>query len=146
MAKYVLVKSLMAVAWVLSVNSTSIPCSTVPRCNKPGNTRALDLLSHDDAARVQVVVQGAAFAQKFGTEDQIVGTQGLACFSGEAHGHNGLNQHHRVWVGAHYAANNWLDALGVEVGGLGVIVGGLDDEHEVCAIVSLALVQRVPES
>jgi hypothetical protein len=87
------------------------------------------LLAHHNATGVQVVVQGFAFAQKFGAKKQVGRAQSLGRFGGVAHGHNAFDHHHRLGVDGHHVFNHCLNALCFEEVGDGVVVGrgGNDD-------------------
>ena len=108
--------------------------------------------THDDAAGVKVVVQRSAFAQELGAEDDVGDcfvatllamtaaglwiasprTQCLFEFGGVAHRHGGFDDHHRMRVDRQHTIDHRLDASGVEVVGLGVVVGGGGDDDVVC--------------
>ncbi len=98
-------------------------------------------LAHHDATGVEVVVQGFAFAQELGAEHELRGAQRLPCAYRVAHRHGGLDDHDRLRVDGHDLAHHRFDGLGVEGVGVGVVVGGRGDEHEVGALVSVARVE-----
>ena len=54
--------------------------------------------SHDDAARVEVVVESLAFAQEFGCEDDVVAVHLLAHIFGVAHWDGALDNHDGIRV------------------------------------------------
>ena len=109
---------------------------------------AVGALADDDAAGVQVVVQGLAFAQEFGAEDEMYGyaagfaLQRFLHLVGEAHGHGGLDDHGCGGLDGQHAADDGLDAVGVEVVGDRVVVGGGGDDDEVGAAEGVLRVER----
>ena len=109
---------------------------------------ALADLTHHDAAGVQVVIQGAAFAQKLGAEDDVgawvaaLRLQRRHQFGGVAHGHGAFDDHHRLGGNSHHVLHHRLDGAGVEVVGFYVVVGGGGDDDKVGASVGVCLVQR----
>ena len=100
------------------------------------------LFAHDDAAGVQVVVQGLAFAQEFGAEDKLVGMELRARCGGKAHRYGGLDDHDRLRGDLQHAADDGFDAGGVEGVGDRVGVGGGGNDDEVGAFIGPARVER----
>src|SRR5690606_27739234 len=91
-------------------------------------------VAHDDARGVQVVVQGAALAQELGGEqDARAGVLGAQPF-GEADGDGGLDDDDRLGGVGQDVGGDGLDGGGVEEVGLGVVVGGGGDDHDLGAV------------
>jgi hypothetical protein len=107
--------------------------------------RAFRLLADDDARGMQVVVEGPALAQEFGREDQVLAVELRLQLGGVAHRHGGLEDHGRPGVEGQDIADHRLDGPGVEVVGLGVVVGGGGDDHILGPGVGLGLVEGGPE-
>ena len=58
--------------------------------------------AHDDAARVEVVVEGLAFAKEFGCEDDVVAVHLLADVLGVAHWDGALDNHDGIGIHLFY--------------------------------------------
>ncbi len=102
----------------------------------------LGALTHDDARRVQVVIQRPAFAQKLGREHQIVATESLPQRFGIAHGNGGLDHHDGRRIDGHHILDHRLNRTGVEVMGIGIVIGRRRYDDEIRPLISLMLVQR----
>ena len=99
--------------------------------------------AHDDAAGVEVVVEGLALAEKLGREEEVevlaleVGIeeelQGVALVerAGVTHGDGALDDHHGVGVDAEDEVDDVLDVVGVEEVFDGVVVCRRGDDDEV---------------
>jgi len=105
-------------------------------------TLVVQVGSDDDAAWVQVVVQGLALTQELRTEDDVPGTGPLANRLGVADRDCGLDHHDRVRVDLHDQIDHGLHRGGVEEVLPAVIVRGRSDDHEVRVRVCLLPVQR----
>ena len=93
-------------------------------------------VADDDAARVEVVVEGLALAQELGGEEEVKLLHALARVAeveaaGVAHGDGRFDDHHGVGVDGQHEVDDFLDVGGVEVVLHGVVVGGGGDHHEV---------------
>ena len=62
--------------------------------------------SHDDAARVEVVVEGLAFAKEFWGEDNVVAVHLLADVLGVAHWDGALDNHDGIGIHLFYEFNH----------------------------------------
>jgi len=103
------------------------------------------LFADDDAAGVQVVVEGLAFTQEFGGEDEVLCAEGCAGADGIADRDGGFDDHHRLWVDGDDVTDHRLDGLSVEVIGLGVVVCRRGDDDVVRADVGLLFIERCVE-
>ncbi len=99
------------------------------------------MLADDDPRRVQVIVERPALAQELRREEQVLGAEASAGLRGVTHRHGGLDHHHRARIDRHHVLDHRLDARGIEGVGLGVVVGGGRDHHEVGLAVGGLLVQ-----
>ena len=93
--------------------------------------RVVRVGAHDDAARVQVVVQGLALAQELRAEDDVPAAGPLADRPGVADRDGGLDHHDRVRVDPHDQVDHGLHRGRVEEVLLAVVVCGRRDDHEV---------------
>ena len=86
--------------------------------------------SHDDARGIEVVVEGFAFAEKFGGEEEVAAVEALAQLRGVAYGDGALDDDDGVLVDVHHFAHHTFDGRGVEEVALHVVVrrGGDDDK------------------
>ena len=91
---------------------------------------------------MQVVIERAAFAQKLRREDQIVAVELSSGFAGVADRDGGLDDHHRARIDGQHVFDHCFDRAGVEVVGLGIVVGRGGDDDVIGAGVSLLLIQR----
>lgn len=96
----------------------------------------------DDARWVQVVVQGTAFAQKFGREDEVVAFKLRTCFNGIANRYGGFDDHHRLRINAHDILNNGLNRTCVEVVGFGIVISRRSDNDIICPCVGFVFIER----
>ena len=106
---------------------------------------ALGAFTHDDARRVQVVIEGPAFTQELGREDKILRTHGFASFDGITHGDGRLDDHGGIRINRHNVTYHRLNGFGIEVVGFRVIVGRGSDNDVVRPFVSVLLIERGPE-
>lgn len=90
---------------------------------------------------MEVVVEGAAFAQEFGGEEEVVGAQGGADTGGVADRDGGFDHHDGLGVDGDDVADHGLDGGGVEVVGFGVVVGGGGDDDVVGVVVGVVCVE-----
>ena len=104
-------------------------------------TIVVQIGADDDAARIQVVVQGLALAQELRAEDDVPGTGPLADRLGVADRDGGLDHHDRVRVHLHDQVDHGLHRGGVKEVLLAVIVRGCRDDHEVRVRVRLLSIQ-----
>ena len=93
-------------------------------------------VADDDAARVEVVVEGLALAEELGGEEEVELLHALARVAeveaaGVAHGDGRFDDHHGVGVDGQHEVDDFLDVGGVEVVLHGVVVGGGGDHDEV---------------
>src|SRR3569623_813347 len=100
------------------------------------------LFADDDAAGVQAVVERPTFAQEFWGEDEVLRTEGLLRTLGVADRNGGLDDHHRSRIDGHDVPDDRFDGLGIEVVGLGVVVGGGGGDDVVGADVGFLFVER----
>lgn len=105
-------------------------------------TPVVQIGTDDNAARIQVVVQGLALTQELRTEDDVPGTGPLANRLGVSDRDGGLDHHNRVRVHLHDQIDHGLHRGGVEEILLAVIVRGRRDDHKVRVRVCLLPVQR----
>ena len=94
---------------------------------------------------MQVIVQRTAFTQELRREEDIVGTQ--LFFNGvrKTNGDGGLNDHYRIWINCNHVADHRLDAGGVEIVGLRIVVSWCRDDNVVRVAVSIILIGRCTE-
>ena len=107
-----------------------------------------------DAGRVEIVVEGLAFAEKLRGEEQVelfalemrVGEELEGILDIEAtcvtHWDCGLYHHHRVRVDAQHQVNHVLYAVSVEVVLLRVVVGRSGNDNKVGVLVGSCAVKR----
>ena len=107
-----------------------------------------------DAGWVEIVVESLAFAEKLRGEEQVellalkmrVGEEleGILDIeaTGVTHWDCGLYHHHRVRVDAQHQVNDVLDAVGVEVVLLRVVVGRSGNDNKVGVLVGSCAVKR----
>ena len=93
-------------------------------------------VADNDAARIEVVVEGLALAQELGREEEVELLHALARITeveaaGVAHGDGRFDDHHGVGVDGQHEVDDFLDMGGVEVVLHRVVVGGGGDHHEV---------------
>jgi len=93
-------------------------------------------VADDDAARIEVVVEGLALAEELGGEEEVELLHALARIAeveaaGVAHGDGRFDDHHGVGVDGQHEVDDFLDVGGVEVVLHGVVVGGGGDHDEV---------------
>jgi hypothetical protein len=103
------------------------------------------LFADDDAAGVQVVVKRPAFAQEFGGEDQVRSAEGFTGTLGITDRNGGFDYHRRIRIEFYDVVDDVFDGPGVEVVGLGVVVGGGGDDDVVGADIGVLFVQRGAE-
>ena len=93
-------------------------------------------VADNDAARVEVVVEGLALAEELGREEEVELLHALARVAEVeaarvAHGDGRFDDHHGVGVDGQHEVDDFLDMGGVEVVLHGVVVGRGSDHHEV---------------
>jgi len=98
---------------------------------KPGEgSGAFGLAAHDDARGVQVVMQRHALAQEFRAEEDPVGPKVGPQPFGKADRDRRLDHDHGSGLGRQGIARDRLDARGIEIVGLRIVVGrGCDDDE-----------------
>lgn len=106
---------------------------------------ACGAFTHDDARWVEVIVEGAAFAQEFGREDDVLAIEVLLEFVRVADWDSGFNHHHGVGIDGDDVFDDGFDRARVEVVGLRIIVGGGGDDDVVSADISFLLVECRPQ-
>ena len=89
------------------------------------------LVADDDAARVKVVVKGTSLAEEFGREHHAVGVETLANVADKADGDGGFDDDRCTRIEPQHKADHALNARGVKVVRLGVIVRGRRHNHEI---------------
>ena len=111
-------------------------------------------VAHDDAAGIEVVVEGLALAQEFGGEEEVEVAafefgleeelQGVLLVerTGVAHGDGALDDHHGLGVDLQHEVDDFFHVRGVEVVLHRVVVGGCGDDDEVGIAVGGAPVER----
>ena len=87
--------------------------------------------SHDDARGVEIVVEGFAFAEKFGGEEEVAAVEALAQLRGVAYGDGAFDDDNGVLVDTHHFAHHAFDGRGVEEVALHVVVGRRGDDDKV---------------
>ena len=87
--------------------------------------------AHDDAARVEIVVERLALAQEFRGEDDVLAAHLLAYVLGVAHWDGALDDHDGIWVHLLDQLDDLFYMRCVEVVLHGVVVGWRGDYHEV---------------
>ena len=87
--------------------------------------------SHDDARGIEVVVEGFAFAEKFGGEEEVAAVEALAQLRGVTYGDGAFDDDDGVLVDAHHFAHHAFDGRGVEEVTLHVVVGRCGDDDKV---------------
>ena len=87
--------------------------------------------SHDDARGIEVVVEGFAFAEKFGGEEKVAAVEALAQLRGVTYGDGAFDDDDGVLVDAHHFAHHTFDGRGVEKVALHVVVGRRGDDDKV---------------
>lgn len=74
----------------------------------------LQIGAHDDAARIQVIVQRLAFTQEFRAEDDVLATGFFADALGVANENGGFDYHNRIGVILHNQLDYCFYSAGVE--------------------------------
>ena len=74
----------------------------------------LQVCAHDDAARIQVIVQRLSFTQKFRAEDDVLAACFLTDALGVANGNGGFDYHNRIRVVLHNQLDYCFYSAGVE--------------------------------
>ena len=87
--------------------------------------------SHDDARGIEVVVEGFAFAEKFGGEEEVAAVEALAQLRGVTYGDGAFDDDDGVLVDAHHFAHYTFDGRGIEDVTLHVVVGRCGDDDKV---------------
>ena len=87
--------------------------------------------SHDDARGIEVVVEGFAFAEKFGGEEEVAAVEALTQLRGVTYGDGAFDDDDGVLVDAHHFAHHTFDGRGVEKVALHVVVGRRGDDDKV---------------
>ena len=103
-----------------------------------GGVGEVRIAAHDDSAGVEVVIQGLAFAEELGREEDARCLRPVAAAAGEplpdppgiADRHGGLDHHHRGGIDLHHQADDLLDMGGVEEIPDGIIIGRRGNDHE----------------
>ena len=110
-------------------------------------------VAHDDAAGIEVVVEGFALSQELGGEEEVEALvfelgleqelQGVFLIqaAGVAHGDGALDDHHGIGVDFQDEVDDVFYVVGVEEVLDGVVVGGGGDDHEVGVAVGGAAVE-----
>ena len=93
-------------------------------------------VADDDAARVEVIVEGLALAEELGGEEEVELLHAPARIAeveatGVAHGDGRFDDHHGVGVDGQHEVDDFLDVGGVEVVLHRVVVGRGGDYDEV---------------
>ena len=102
----------------------------------------LQVGAHDDAAGVEVVVQGFALAQKLRAEQDVAAAGLLADRGGIPHRDGGLDDEDGVGVHLQHKVDDLLHRRGVKEIFLAVVVRRRGDDHKVGVAVGGAAVQR----
>ena len=93
-------------------------------------------VAHDDAAGIEVVVEGLALAEELGREEQVqflhaaLGVLQVEA-AGIAHGDGGLDDHDGIGIDLQNQVDDFLDMAGVKIVLYRVVVGRGGDDHEV---------------
>ena len=101
--------------------------------------------AHDDAARVEIVVERLALAQEFGGEDDVLAAHLPAYVLGVAHWDGALDDHDGIWVHLLDQLDDLFYMRCVEVVLHGVVVGWRGDYHEVGIPVGFGCIGGSPE-
>ena len=83
----------------------------------------LQVGAHDDAARIQVIVQRFAFTQEFRAEDDVLAASFFTDAFGVANGNGGFDYHNRIGVVLHNQLDYCFYSAGVEKVLFAVVVG-----------------------
>lgn len=97
--------------------------------------------SHNDARGIEVVVEGFAFAQKFGREQEIAAVEALAQLRGVAYGDSTFDDNDGAFVDTHHFAHHTFHGRGVEEVALHVVVRRSSDHYEVSFRISFCSVE-----
>ena len=97
--------------------------------------------SHDDARGIEVVVEGFAFAQKFGREQEIAAVEALAQLRGVAYGNSTFDYNGGAIIDAHHFAHHAFDGRSVEEVAMHVVVRRSSDHYEVGFRISFCSVE-----
>ena len=102
----------------------------------------LQVGAHDDAARIQVIVQRLAFTQKFRAEDDVLATGFFADALGVANWNGGFDYHNRIGVILHNQLDYCFYSAGVEKVLFAVVVGRCSDNNKFCVFIGHFCIQR----
>ena len=102
---------------------------------------ALRAVAHHDARRVEVVLERAPLAQELGRVEHGAPAEPLVEPTRVAHGDGGLDHDRGRGRDAAHVGHHGLDRAGVEVVGLGVVVGGRGDDRVVGSFEGVARVR-----
>ena len=102
----------------------------------------LQVGAHDNAARVQVIVQCFAFAQKFRAENDVLATGFFTDAFGVANGNGGFDYHNRIGVVLHNQLDYCFYSAGVEKVLFAVVVGRCSDDNKFCILIGHFCIQR----
>ena len=102
----------------------------------------LQVSADDDAARIKVIVQRLALAQKLRAEDNVLAAGFLTDALGVANRNRGFDNHDGVRIVLHNQLDNCFYGTCVEEVLLAVIVRRCSDNNEVCVFISHLCIQR----
>ena len=97
--------------------------------------------SHDDARGIEVVVEGFAFAEKFGGEEEVAAVEALAQLRGVAYGNSTFDYNDGAIIDAHHFAHHAFDGRSVEEVAMHVVVRRSSDHYEVGFCISFCSVE-----
>ncbi len=103
-------------------------------------------IAHDDAAGIEVVIEGLALAEELGREEQVqLLHAALGVLQVEAariaYGDGGLDDHDGIGIDLEHQVDDLLDMAGVKIVLYGVVVGRGGDDHEVGISIGPAAVE-----
>lgn len=107
-------------------------------------TLVLQVGAHDNAARIQIIVQRLAFAKKFRAEDNIFAAVFFTDALSVANWNGGFDYHNRIRVILHNQLDYCFYSTGVEKILLAVIVGRCSDNNKFCILIGHFRIQRKP--
>ena len=102
----------------------------------------LQVGAHDNAARIQIIVQRLAFTQEFRAEDDVLAASFLADAFGVANGNGGFYYHDGIRVILHNQLDYCFYSAGVEKVLFAVVVGRCSDNNKFCVFISHFCIQR----
>ncbi len=103
---------------------------------------ALRTLANHDTRRMQVVVQRATFTQELRREENIIDAKLLFNRVSKTDRNGGFDDHYRIGVNGKHIADNGLDAGGVEVVSLRIVISRCRDNYVIRITICIVLISR----